>query len=214
MPTAKIYAGPITNLTDARYFAAWGVEWLSFNLSPDEEDFLTPNQILAIKEWVEGPAMVGEFNRHDTHEIQKLTVDLQLDAIQLGPDVTLDTLLQLDTDLPILKVIQVSPQHSSDQLEDLLSDFAAHVSHFILDFTSEDWNLEMLQYAPDLDWERLLSFSHQFPIIFNLGFDPADTLALIENEEAISIQLTGGVEEKVGYKSFEELDEIFEALEV
>lgn len=213
MPTTQIYAGPITNLTDARYFAAWGVHWLSFNLSPDEENFLAPNQIHAIKEWVEGPKMVGEFNLHDANEIQKLTVDLQLDAIKLGPDTELETLLQLDTDLPILKAIRVSPQLSSDQLEDILSDFAARVGYFILDFSPEDWTLEMLQHAPDLDWERLVSISEQFPIIFNLGLNPADTLALIENEEAVNIQLTGGAEEKVGYKSFDELDEIFEALE-
>lgn len=213
MLSAKIYAGPITNLTDARYFAAWDVHWLSFNLSPTEDSFLAPNQTQAIKEWVEGPAMVGEFNLHSAEEIQKLAVDLQLDGIKLGPDTSLETLMQLDTDLPVLKAITLTAEMTAAELEDICSDFAANVSHFILDFVPGAWSLEKLQKASDLNWGHLLTLNEQYPIIFNLGLNPADTLALIENETAISIQLTGGAEEKVGYKSFDELDEIFEALE-
>ena len=51
--------GSITNLTDARYFSAWEVEWLGFNLSQGEENAISPLQVAAMREWVEGPKIVG-----------------------------------------------------------------------------------------------------------------------------------------------------------
>lgn len=213
MLTAKIYAGPITNLTDARYFAAWDVAWLSFNLSPDEDSFLHPNQVQAIKEWVEGPAMVGEFNLHSAEEIQKLTVDLQLDAIKIGMNTGLDTLLELETELPIFKEIVVAKETTCEQLETLLSDFAPKTSYFILNFAQAGWTYTELQEVQELNWTYLHKLSQHYPIIYNLGFGAEPILDLLENSEAKGIQVTGGAEEKVGYKSFDELDEIFEALE-
>ena len=62
MYNPQIKASQITNLTDARYFAAWGVEWLGFGLESGQDYFVTTAQMAAIKEWVEGPKMVGEFS--------------------------------------------------------------------------------------------------------------------------------------------------------
>lgn len=213
MLSAKIYAGPVTNLTDARYFAAWDVAWMSFNLSPDEDSFLPINQVQAIKEWVEGPDMVGEFNLHSAEEIQKLAVDLQLDGIKVGMNTGLETLLELDTELPIFKEIIVAKETTCEQLETLLSDFAPKTSYFILNFAQAGWTYSDLQEATELNWAYLHKLSQHYPIIFNLGFGAEPILDLLENSEAAGIQVTGGAEEKVGYKSFDELDEIFEALE-
>lgn len=213
MLSTKIYAGPVTNLTDARYFAAWDVAWMSFNLSPDEDSFLPINQVQAIKEWVEGPAMVGEFNLHSAEEIQKLAVDLQLDAIKVGMNTELDTLLELDTELPLFKEIIVAKETTCEHLETLLSDFAPKTSYFILNFAQAGWTYTELQEARELNWAYLDKLSQHYPIIFNLGFGAEPILDLLENSEAAGIQVTGGAEEKVGYKSFDELDEIFEALE-
>jgi phosphoribosylanthranilate isomerase len=213
MLSTKIYAGPITNLTDARYFAAWDVAWMSFNLSPGEDSFLPINQVQAIKEWVEGPAMVGAFNLHSAEEIQKLAVDLQLDAIKLGMETELSTLLELDTELPIIKEITVGKDNSCEHLENLLSDFAPKTSYFILNFAQAAWSYTELQEAKELNWSYLHKLSQHYPIIFNLGFGAEPILDMLENSQAVGIQVTGGAEEKVGYKSFDELDEIFEALE-
>ena len=52
----RIIATDITNLTDARYFAAWGVEGMAFNIDTDAADALTADQLKEIVDWVEGPA--------------------------------------------------------------------------------------------------------------------------------------------------------------
>ncbi len=53
MLTRRVIAADITNLTDARYFAARGIDYLMFDLSK-----ISLDKILEIKEWVEGPAVV------------------------------------------------------------------------------------------------------------------------------------------------------------
>ena len=51
----KVIAQNITNLTDARYFAAWGVEYVSFNFLQDSNSRISYEAAKEIKEWLEGP---------------------------------------------------------------------------------------------------------------------------------------------------------------
>ena len=41
----KIIATDIANLTDARYFAAWGVDGLAYNVDPLSENSLSPAEL-------------------------------------------------------------------------------------------------------------------------------------------------------------------------
>ena len=70
MLKTKIKANSITNLTDARYFAAWEVEWLGFNLNPGESIAL--QQVPAIKDWVDGVKIVGELSQPSPEEAKLL----------------------------------------------------------------------------------------------------------------------------------------------
>lgn len=56
----KLIAQNITNLTDARYFAAWGVKYMSFNMKTDSPYFIPIEKIQEIKDWVEGPGILIE----------------------------------------------------------------------------------------------------------------------------------------------------------
>jgi len=58
----KVIVQNITNLTDARYFAAWGVDYLSFNMNAESEYYLPWEKISEIIEWVEGPGALIEAN--------------------------------------------------------------------------------------------------------------------------------------------------------
>ena len=43
---------------------------------------------------------------------------------------------------------------------------------------------------------------------------PTDLAAFVEELAPLGLSVRGGAEEKVGYKSFDELDDLFELLEV
>ena len=61
----------VTNLTDARYFAAYGVDYLSFCIDKKDPCFVASEKIVEIMQWTEGPKL----------------------ALQLGSDSLLDAIL-------------------------------------------------------------------------------------------------------------------------
>ena len=69
MTQNKIIAQNITNLTDARYFAAWGVDYISFNTQQGSEFELTLDKIQEIVDWIEGPKILIESNSLEFDDI-------------------------------------------------------------------------------------------------------------------------------------------------
>lgn len=65
-------AGGITHLTDARFFAAYAVDYLGFCFDPQSPNYISPTQALAIKGWVTGPEIVAEFAHQDATNVQEI----------------------------------------------------------------------------------------------------------------------------------------------
>ena len=79
----NVKASQITNLTDARYFAAWEVKWLGFNFDSGSEHYILPQNMKAIKEWVEGVKLVGEFSFASADDINSAVELLELNVVQV-----------------------------------------------------------------------------------------------------------------------------------
>jgi len=62
---SNIRKSNIRNLTDARYFAAWMVEYMSFDISAGSEAYIGPENIKEIIDWLEGPEFLGNFCGHE-----------------------------------------------------------------------------------------------------------------------------------------------------
>ena len=45
----RVKAGSVTHLTDARYFAAWDVEFIGFCFDPESSDYISPRMPLPSK---------------------------------------------------------------------------------------------------------------------------------------------------------------------
>ena len=67
-----VKAGSITNLTDARFFAAYDVDFIGFNFDPKSPDYISPQNALAIKGWITGPKIVAEFANQDIENIKNI----------------------------------------------------------------------------------------------------------------------------------------------
>lgn len=70
----------IRDLTDARYYAAMGIDWLSMAISADPKSFSTWH---AIREWVEGPQFAAELPDSDEALFAKTIIDLKPDGLVL-----------------------------------------------------------------------------------------------------------------------------------
>jgi len=53
MLTTTVKASSISNLTDARYFAAWHVDWLGFDLTANGLSVLSLPEVKEIKDWID-----------------------------------------------------------------------------------------------------------------------------------------------------------------
>lgn len=212
MAAIKIKAGSISNLTDARYYSAWEVEWLGFNLSPAEENAINPLQVAAIREWVEGPKIVGEFSLSDKTEILRQVNDLKLDAVQLGMFTDLATVMDLSNALPVIKEIVIDASSTVGDIEFMLDHFAPYTSCFLLNFDKGGFSWADVQQGKMLSPESLRDFCQRFPILLGIGVQASELKGMLDYLQPLGLNLLGGEEEKTGVKSFDDVDDIFEAL--
>ncbi|MBK7872086.1 MAG: hypothetical protein IPJ74_16120 [Saprospiraceae bacterium] len=213
MLKTKIKAGPITNLTDARYFAAREVAWLSFDFDEGSETYLPPAQMSAIREWVDGVQFIGEFGMASAVDIRQQTQALELDAVQVNMFTDLETLIDLQSSVPILKEIVIEKTTSPEAIRAELELFQPRVQAFILNFEKNNIFWQDLQAGNPFLIEHLQDWCNHFSIMFSIDFQKEMLNNFLNMLLPYGLCVKGGVEEKVGYKSFEELDEIFDFLE-
>ncbi len=169
----KVLAQNITNLTDARYFAAWGVDYLSFNSIPDSDYYMAPDKIKEIKEWVEGPQCLVEANA------------LEFDDLADG-----FILSNVYSSLPIVK--ETFYRIHFDDLIKGLPD-----GKYISDISEAQ-----LSQLDKVDTAHL-------DVFFNISELAVDSIEQLQN---YGLVIQGGEEDKIGVKSFDELDLLFEYL--
>jgi phosphoribosylanthranilate isomerase len=200
-----IKASRLTNLTDARYFAAKDVQFLGFNLEAGTPGYLDPMYMRAIREWVQGPLIVGEYAHAPVAEVREAAAFFGLDAVQVtaqyGPD-----LLQL-AGLTVL--LTVDADQDAATLEDLFRQAAPYVRHFILQFSTKNDIETSLGYEAEF-WKKICT---TYSVLLHWDGLAADLPGLLETWPLAGLSLTGGDEQQVGVKSFDEIEEIFEWLE-
>ncbi len=212
MLKTKIKASAVNNLTDARYFAAREVEWLGFRLSGDPKTAISLVGAKAIAEWVDGVKLVGEFDFATAEEITGADEQLHFDAVQVGmytPAVTLEKL----PNLTFIKEVVVERNSSEAEIEAHLSAYTNCCTYFLLDFTKAGINWEELKTDKPLSLNFLKHLFSKNKILLALDFQASEAQLVIETLQPEGLSLTGGTEEKVGFKSFDELDDIFDSLE-
>lgn len=98
-----IKAGSITNLTDARFFAAYEVAYLGFCFDPQSPNYISPQTASAIKGWIHGPKIVAEFANQDIDNILNIISFLQPDIIQLADEYFTVNEIKFTTELKIIR---------------------------------------------------------------------------------------------------------------
>ncbi len=179
MLSKKVIAQNITNLTDARYFAAWGVDYLSYNMIPNSDYEIHWDTIQEIISWVEGPKTLIESNSIDQMEsIDGHILSTIYSSLPLVNEAFFRTSpTEVKNGLPngnyIIKYDEVA--------EKLLGDFSS------LDIMGSTIYLDIT----DFDFNRL------------------DRLP---NGDRVGLVVQGGEEEKVGVKSYDNLDILYDWL--
>lgn len=215
MLSTKVKANSITHLTDARYFAAWEVEWLGFQMMPGDTHYLSPLHIKTFKEWVDGVRICGEFGLADASDIKAAIALLDLKSIQVGMFTPSTTLEALDKEIEVLQEIIVENYSDNLDIDNILSENHEYVDYFILQCSKGGVQWSDLVNGTPFSIKQLKKWAEQYPILLDIHLDKAlNEQSLLERFPIQGYCVSGGEEEKTGFKNFDELDDFFEALEV
>lgn len=194
MAALKVKINKVSNLTDARYFAAMGVDYLGFCCNTGTEMYCSPSKIKDIIGWVEGPSFVLEFDGWQAEEDIKSLLDSSLGhAVHFGAFATYKDSFSV----PVFKDFIL------ENLKD--ADFSG-IDYPVIrsDKKFDDLSLEEIELL-----KEKMSLAKVF---LDLQFEESSLQKILDDFQVYGLILRGGEEEKVGFKSYEEIDRIFDII--
>lgn len=187
----KVKAGRITNLSDARYCAGMGVDWLSFPCSS-----VDPQTFKEITGWVSGPECVIDISlESDLLKVKEYSVRFaEISWVQLTPS----------SPLPEIELIVRFKGNEWKAAGNQLLNWKNRIA--FLDFEESTGNLD-----EDRKIVEQLSTDFQVYVGFPMNSESIDQIL----QWPISgISLQGGDEERPGLRDYSSLSTILELLEV
>ncbi len=212
MLRTKVKASSITNLTDARYFAAMGVDWLGFNLNSKDEAAVAPELIGQIEEWVEGVQIVAEYGDDEWGNAKAGVEKVIPNIVQMGGKAGVNEILEMPPAVPVIKEIIIENNMSEETVLSEIEELTGHVMAFALNFTKHKISWQDILKGQPFTIDFLKELTDKFPIILEIDFDAKTLKNCLDNLSPEGITFKGGEEEKVGFKSFDELDDLFDVL--
>lgn len=186
----RVKLGDVSNLSDARYAAGMGVEAIGFDVSVNSA--LSSEQVSEITNWLSGVDIIGEIG----------------DASSPAEGYLFDYLETTDRE----KLTQVNPgilrldlQNTDLEEVERLVDRGTDGIHFLL--------LEIQNEDLDPLSTKLNALTQKVPLFISCHLEPEDLEGIIKKIAPAGIELKGGKEDKPGFKDYDELADILEALE-
>jgi phosphoribosylanthranilate isomerase len=195
MLKTKVKISKVNNLTDARYFAAMGVDYLGFCCNTGTEMYCAPSRIKEITEWVSGPQFVLEFDGwQQESDIADLLKTGMGQAVHFGAFATYTSTFGV----PVFKdfILENIAESDFDGVE------------FPVIRTEKSY-----QQLTTTEVAKIKELVKQKNVFLDIHFEIKQLSEIIENLPVYGLILRGGEEEKTGVKSYEELDSIFELLQ-
>lgn len=182
-----VKVGSITNLSDARYCAGMGVDFLGFRVIQDQPGAISPKSFQEIRGWVTGPQIVAElYGIQDIAQLHACVEDYRPDYVELGLKEL--TLLGSVLTLPFILFLEDGEELPGGSLKPAYVVMANDAS-------------SITRLIPEHD--------------VLLTIKTTDELGHALSQTGISgVCLHGGAEIRPGLKTYDELADILEALEV
>lgn len=112
------------------------------------------------------------------------------------------------------KEIVVEKEMIEISIWDYMIDFVFYVKVFVFNFEKNDVNIVDLGKGVSFSKEELILLCKSFLVFISMFVVVVELVDFMMEFSLFGLSVKGGVEEKVGYKFFDELDEFFELLEV
>ncbi|MBX2844925.1 MAG: hypothetical protein KTR13_01835 [Saprospiraceae bacterium] len=205
-----VKASSISNLSDARYFAALEVDWVSYVCNPHSEKFVAPQQLVEMKNWLSGPKHCGECLNMDFESIIAVIDECGLEGVEV--DVFNRNRKELANKVTVFTRILVDKTMTFDDLTELIREKSTGSHHFILDFKTNAIGFDDLEEGIPFQLEELKVLAEACPVLLDVPLKANQVKSVLETQ--LGLNLHGGEEERVGVRSFDDVQDIMEQLEV
>ncbi len=191
----KIKLSNITNLSDARFAAAAGIDYIGFCFDKTNSNYIQPFKAKEIIDWTSGIKVVGEFTNQNLEEINTICKLLQVDLLEIENDFTVDELAQFE--IPIIKKINIS---SLDEVA------------FINEIELYKNSVYAFQLYSNQTSENIseIYFGLENKMIWGNDVNANNIKNIVDEYRPYAINISSDVEEKIGLKNFDELNELLE----
>jgi len=198
--TVKIKLGNITNLSDARFAAAAGIEYMGFCFDTNNVNYIPPVKAKQIIDWTSGCFVVAEFGNQSIHEIMAITEMLNIDIVEINNHLLPTDLVEIDK--PIIKKLDISLSNKETLTAEIVL-YSTKVDAFHL-FASHENN--------SITEQQLKEICNNYKIIWGINTSSKTIKSITETYQPYALNITGGDEEKTGVKDFDELNNILDVL--
>ena len=182
MSRNQILVRNIKHLTDARYFAAMGVDWMSMELNSDPTSFMRWH---TFRDWVEGVKLAAEIDAVDEMLLSKTIIDAKPDGIILTQLLDLEGISDAELFFDTRYVNGEKCPHDSFSI--IHYDEIEAVQILDLDpsatFVQHDWTLDVL--------DKLLVLGYKGGICFTGGDEDATGMRDYEVMDKLIERLKG-----------------------
>ena len=192
----KVKAGSVSSLSDARFFAGLGVDWLGFDVNPQSDNYVSVEHHASMAGWVSGPKRVIELSSLPSDSVmEKLVADYAPDFVQ----VNLNDVPEIKRDIPLFALAL------AEALDvDFLKTVADKIDYLIVD----------LGGAHPFDQRPLLSqLAEHTKILMSVAPEITDIKKIIAELPIAGLSLKGSKELKTGIKEYDYAD-LLESLDV
>lgn len=189
-----VKVGEVSNLSDARYCAGMGVGLIGFNLDKSSANYVSLETFKAITGWIEGVEFVAEFETSSLEEISEMMEEYEVSFLQINSTTLVDELIAADLDKKLILKLSTDTASFNQTIEA----YSDKVNYFLLESTEDK--------LPDLQ-------TYGAPILLASGVKAESLEYILSDMHPAGIALKGSPEIRPGYKNFDELADILEALE-
>ncbi|MEY4135294.1 MAG: hypothetical protein RL386_1644 [Bacteroidota bacterium] len=204
----------IGNLTDARFFASWEVDWLGFNFDTGSAQYIPPAKAAAIREWVAGPSIAGLFGLSTPEEVALASGIIDLDAAMVSMFADPQIIRRLPKQTPLIVEVVADTETDLTEVRAAMNQWSPFASFFVLDFLKNGIYWDDIGQEHPLGALALRQLCADYPVLLSMDFSPASLRQIADKVRPEGFCLQGGDEEKPGFKSFDAVEGLLETLEI
>jgi len=187
----SVKIGEVSNLSDARYAAGMGVDYIGFNINSKSTHFVNPESFKEIVNWISGVGIIGEIGNEPIEQNENY------------PNVLIETTnLSLSKELNefIFRIKTID----LNQIETIIKPIDKAL-FFILDLTPSQI---------DKNQQLLTDLCTKYPIYLSSDFKEELLEKVVDSIKPTGIEIKGSLEDQPGFKDYDGIADVLEWLEV